>query len=808
MQSARDCKRAKSNGRRAPGSALLGLVALAAVLLPVWAAPAAAAGTGAAHRDTVGFGLSDLRFGRVGGRDLVSLVDGAWLGRPGEPRLPVRPYRVALPPGARVVSVSVAAADSVLVPGVFDIPPARAPRPVSAVPGGLGAAPGDSVGTAGGFYPASFGEYLGAGCMDGLPIADIMLYPVRYDRAAGRLMLATRLVVAVEYAIDGRIAARAAGPVSGMFEGLVSSSAAHRPACERKVLDAPYASLAEGEAEYVIIADSSLAACFQPLIDWKMRKGVPAALVTLDEIDAAYAGADLQERIRNCIADYHSAHGTRWVLLGGDAGFIPERRLYVQLSDKPWIPSDLYYADLDGTWNDDGDLRWGEVPADGVDMYADVYLGRAPVNTPAEAAVFVDKVLAYEGAYGPVGDHVEDMLFLGEILWGDVDDPSDPDYTDGGEAKDMVEAAYVPGDFEVLKLYESLYNLTQAATVAALEEGRGMVNVNCHGGVTGISLGEESLPASRLLELTSAPAYGLMYATSCLVAAFDQSSFGEAWVRSPAGGGFFIGNSRYGWGIPGDPGGGPSDRYDQAFFEAVFTTGLLNLGKAHTYAKHEYVAESRYDSYYRYVMYGLNLLGDPETPLWTEAPAEVTVEHPAVAVCGPGEFQVAVRSGGAPASGLTVCLYKSGDVYMVGETDALGTVTFEIEPSEPGTLLVTVTGANHLPHLGSAVVESAETGVSGGTDSPPLSLAVGPNPFHSKVTLAVAAAPGAEVTAEIYDIRGRRVAGLSAAASAGGAAELTWDGLDPHGRRVSPGVYVVRVSAGSEAVTRKALMMR
>ena len=768
----------------------------------------AAGGAGAAtHLETVIFEPGDLVFRQESGRDLVSLGGNRWLTRPGEPRLPVEPYRVALPEGARVVSVQVTVKSSLVLDGGFDIVAARAPQPLSGATPGEPAPGGDSVYLANEFFPASHGEYVGAGSIDGVPVVDIMLYPLRYNPPEGTLVLATELGVQIEYTAGGASAGRA-GADARMIEGLVSTSAAHQSQYEKKLLDLPYATLTETDCEYLIIADSSLAASFQPLLEWKVRKGVPGAMVTLDEINESYTGADIQERIRNCIDAYHSIYGTMWVLLGGDTGFIPERRLYVALSDKTSIPSDLYYADLDGNWNEDADLRWGEVPADVVDMYADVYVGRAPVADAAEAAIFADKVLAYEGVHGSPGDHLEDMLFVAEILWGELGDPSDPEYTDGGVAKDIIEALYVPGGFTVLKLYESLYNLTQAAVVDALNAGQGMVNVNCHGAVNGVALGEGGLPMSSVLSLTNGPAYGIMYSTSCMVGAYDQTSIGEAWVRSPAGGGFFIGNSRYGWGLPGEPGQGPSDHFDQSFFEAVFVTGFENLGKAHAYAKHEYVAESRYDTYYRYVMYGLNLFGDPEMPVWTAQPAELAADFPVAAPCCPYEFPVTVTSGGAPVAGATVCLYKPGDVYLVGDTGALGTMTFYLEPSEVGTLYVTVTGENYLPFLGSSNVEDGDTGVPAGHGAVPVSLSIEPNPFRSRVSLAVAGAPNAEVEIDIFDIRGRRVRRFEVPASDNGVAAVTWEGADSGGRKVSPGIYIVKVTAESATIARKALIIR
>jgi hypothetical protein len=821
LQSLGDCKRAKGNGipvrpagshgrsraAAAPAARLPLALVLALIALTMLAVPAARAGT---YSETVTFDPADLEFSRSGGFDMVSLEGGRWLDRPGEPRLPLEPYRVALPAGARVTQVGLTLKDSLLIAGSFLIPPCRTPQPISLMAHGRYVPAGDSVYLMSEFYPATAGEYVGTGCIDGTTICDMLLYPLRYNPVTGALVLSREIEISIDYESDAAGMRLAGKADTDMIEGLVSSERlrADRPAVKDMLLDSPYAKLSETDVEYLIIADSSLAGALEPLVEWKTRKGVPTALVTLNTINVEYTGADLQERIRNCIADYDANHGTEWVLLGGDTGTIPERRLYVPLSDKTSIPSDLYYADLDGTYNDDGDLRWGEIPADGVDMYSDVYVGRAPVSTAAEAAVFVGKVLAYEGVYGSPGDHLDNMLFLAEILWGTLGDLSDPEYTDGGVAKNMIEACCVPESFTVQKLYESSLNLTYEATVAALNEGQGMVNINCHGAVGSISLGPDDLPAAGVLGLTNGPAYGLIYATSCMVGAYDQTCIGEAWLRSPAGGGFFIGNSRYGWGVPGAPGEGPSDCYDRSFFESIFTMGLENLGKAHAYAKNQYVAESRYDEYYRYVMYGLNLFGDPETPLWTAQPAEIAVLHPAGVLVGPSEFAVVVTSGGSPAAGATVCLYKPGDVYMVGGTDALGNATFYIEPAEPGTLCVTVTGGDYLPYLGSSIVEDASMGVPDGAGREPFALRIEPNPFSSRVALAVSGAPGERIQVDIFDIRGRRVAGLDLAVSGTGTARAAWEGVDSEGRRVAPGIYVIKVASEDVTLTKKVLLVR
>ncbi len=152
---------------------------------------------------------------------------------------------------------------------------------------------------------------------------------------------------------------------------------------------------------YLIVADESLASAFRPLAHWKTQKGLPARIATTRWIAANYGGVDLAERIRNFLREAYAFWGTTWVLLASDvetADFVPlapVREGWIGAGYSLPIPTDLYYADLDGDWNADHDAYFGE-PGDGMDLYPDLFVGRAPVRTPEEATVFVDKILTYE----------------------------------------------------------------------------------------------------------------------------------------------------------------------------------------------------------------------------------------------------------------------------------------------------------------------------------------------------------------------------------------------------------------------------
>ncbi len=648
----------------------------------------------------VTFSADDLRIRKFHGYDVIYLSGTNWLNAPGIPCLPVKPLRLDLPPGAVLKKFRTTVWESTIVEGDYSILPYQLPRAISRVcPDSLDTFSYDSFG----IYPRAPAEIVRSTAQRRRTRCDILVYPVRYIAAQGRVVLYGRIVLDVCYDLTSSEAGESGDKMKWCnLVHLLSENGYHLES--HKMHDAPKLPIG-GHVDYLIVTSEELRAAFEPLRRWKMRKGLSSTVIAVETIAYTYDGKDLAEKIRNCIRDFHDVLSTQWVLLGGDVDIVPTRIADVPVSDRPYLPCDLYYSDLDGTWNDDGDLRWGEVPDDSIDMYSDVYVGRAPVSTPAEAEIFVNKVLTYEGCHGGTEIAQDSLLFAGEVLWGDPALPNDPEYTDGGRCKDVLDSLCLPEDIEPIKLYETRGNLNRSSMISHLNSGMDIINLVCHGQYTSISVGSDLLTNVDLESLTNTPCFGVLYSTACYSGGFDQPEcIGEAWVLSPAGGGFFIGNSRYGYNLPGFPGEGPSDLLDQAFFKAVFIDNTDELGKAHSQAKDEYVSQAIGDPYLRYVIYELNLLGDPESDIWKAKPKILSVWHPSCLALSSNVFEVEVSDGSGGVEGATVCLWKAGEIYEVDSTDATGQTIFVVQPAYPGTLLVTVTAPSFLPYLGQAVI--------------------------------------------------------------------------------------------------------
>ena len=83
-----------------------------------------------------------------------------------------------------------------------------------------------------------------------------------------------------------------------------------------------------------------------------------------------------------------------------------------------------------------------------------------------------------------------------------------------------------------------------------------------------------------------------------------------------------------------------------------------------------------------------------------------------------------------------------------------------------------------------------------------------PNPFRGTTSIEFEMPRGEMTRISVYDLRGRRVRTLTESFLAPGSQTARWDGTDSSGRRVSPGIYIVRLRAGSRAATSKIVLMK
>lgn len=78
-----------------------------------------------------------------------------------------------------------------------------------------------------------------------------------------------------------------------------------------------------------------------------------------------------------------------------------------------------------------------------------------------------------------------------------------------------------------------------------------------------------------------------------------------------------------------------------------------------------------------------------------------------------------------------------------------------------------------------------------------------PNPLSRGTTIGFELPSAAPVRLEVFDLSGRRVRMIADRAFVAGAHRETWDRTDAHGARVPAGVYLYRLTAGSDRAEKK-----
>ncbi|MBD3401749.1 T9SS type A sorting domain-containing protein [candidate division GN15 bacterium] len=83
-----------------------------------------------------------------------------------------------------------------------------------------------------------------------------------------------------------------------------------------------------------------------------------------------------------------------------------------------------------------------------------------------------------------------------------------------------------------------------------------------------------------------------------------------------------------------------------------------------------------------------------------------------------------------------------------------------------------------------------------------------PNPFNPSTVIEFTLPAKSQVSVSVYDILGRRVADLFAGELAAGDHMVEWDGSDRDGVAAASGVYLYRIQAGAESLSRKMLLVK
>jgi hypothetical protein len=423
----------------------------------------------------------------VDGRARLNVPGLSLFVQEGKPMVPFKTARILLPPSGEIAEVEVVGLRLREIAGRYELELGRAPQPtrcqeVAAASQGGPAFSQEKP------YPGRLYEMGSVQTFRGYRIAILRLFPVQYVASAGTVSYYRELTVTLGLSSVPGDGAKRVG--ASTFRGYAGDEARAAETVDNpEVLKAYPVAAGElwrkaaapqgkgeralaakgGSCQYLIVTKESYAESFEPLLSWKMQKGLTGRIAALEQIQEEYEGRDVQEKIREFIAECYRNLETEYVLLGGDTEVVPYRGLYGEMGlyIDSGMPSDLYYGCLDGNWDYDGDGIFGEAEdgEDGgeVDLVAEVYVGRAPVSSSRQAENFVAKTLQYEVNRSP---HLSQALWVGQGL---------DSKTWGSDSKEEL-VVLLPESFEVTRLYQKTGTFSTGAVIAELNDSPHIVN--------------------------------------------------------------------------------------------------------------------------------------------------------------------------------------------------------------------------------------------------------------------------------------------------------------------------------------------
>lgn len=475
-----------------------------------------------------------------------------------------------------------------------------------------------------------------------------------------------------------------------------------------------YSATKEDDFDILVVTSEALLPSFEPYISYKIKQGYNVAVEVVEDIYSNYDGSDNQEMIRNCVKYYYNRYGIEYVMLVGDADVATEEHNIIPCrgfaaGDDPSIPADMYYANLDGTWNDNNNSLFGE-PGE-TDFYAEVSIGRICADSPEEVTNAVTKMIRYQSS--PVVEDVEKAMMVGENL-------NSQNVTWGGTYKDEIAngttrhgfaTGGIPSNISVRKLYERDTNWVSPDLYDIYsEDGMHVINHLGHSNVDyNMKLSASAVTTGHFSNDGINRSLVIQYTQGCYAGSFDNrgeghSAYGttdcitEKFTTIETAHVAQVANSRYGWYMPGNT-NSSSQFYDRLFFDGMYNKGYEKLGDANRYSKELYT--SWLEDYwsgdnYRYVVYELTLFGDPSMAVWTQKPEPLMVEMMCSVPHTLTEWPIETNTPNA-----LITIVKDNQLLYKGEMNEEGNciVDFQTLNLVAGdTVCVTVMGKNMIPY--------------------------------------------------------------------------------------------------------------
>lgn len=633
------------------------------------------------------------------------------LAEEGFPLLPVFGAQFLLPQGKEIESVKIVSVEySEKINGITIVPASRQ-FPISiGAPKDYKPVPNPDIYQFAAKYPDQIITDISTQFLAGFSVAVFNIWPMQFYPAQKSIEVITSIELEIITSDVKNIPVRPAylnQTTLDRIESLVANPELALSYSHSSVRD-------EEQVDLLIITNQNLSAAFEAYANYKTERGFITEIITTEVIYTDYAGNDNQEKIRNCIRYYYENHGLIYVILGGDSDtqnqtqrIVPHRGFYVDTGfgtlDED-IPSDMYYACLDGTWDTNGNGKFGEPGEE--DLFAEVIIGRMCVDSNSEIQNMSLKLMKYQDA--PVIADIQKALMVGEQLDSSTWGGNYKDEVANGSSNNGYTTAGIPSSISVSRLYEMNGNWNKSDIFNQFNNvGVNLLNHLGHSSVDyNMKMDLGDLTISNFQNNGVNRGYVIGYSQGCYNGSYDNRGssggysgsdcFAERITTMETAMVASLSNSRYGWYAQNST-NGASQVFDRKFYDAIFGKGISEIGVANGDSKEDNVSWILNNRVIRWCAYEVTLFGDPGMPVWTDVPTPITANYPSTVPIGLSSIVIETDAPGA-----RIGISQSGELLGRAIADASGNASIEFTNivESGASLVVSVTAHNRTLHQG------------------------------------------------------------------------------------------------------------
>ena len=621
----------------------------------------------------------------------------------GSPSLPYQSVSLLLPMGCDAESVEIQFLDYKELDGSYQLYPYQQAIPYSHSDK-FKFKKNDNIYSSRGSYPSRSHNEVRTHYLNGYSFAFLNFTPVQYIPSEGKVKYAQKVKVSIKTTADRDNHSNMLWETPALTQSVTNLA-------QNPEMLSSYKSRGKALPNYdiLVITSEDYVAGFDEYAEHYNSIGYRTRVATLEDIYTMMDGKDYQEKIRNYIIDEYQTNGIMMVMLGGDVNIVPYRGLYCMVSEDyidEGIPADLYYAGLDGSWNDNGNDYWGEWFES--DLLPEIGVARLPFANAREQHNMIHKTLSYQR--NPIMGEFRNITLGSEIM--------DDTPTYGGDFLELIigkcdEHGYgtigIPEDYNFTRIYAEHNNWSGENLAKAINLGTQYVHHAGHANsdfVAGWHL--KDITNDNFKDVNGIDHnYTFFHSHGCICGSFDVDCIMERMVKIENYCVAVSGNSRYGWYCPGGW-DGPAVHLHRELVDAQYTDKLNNLAMSLRESKIQTAPIVENFDATRWNFYDLNVLGDGAAPLWLDEPFETNIDCESYLMTGTESLNITVTdNNGKPMKGFR-CSYLSDDNKLVGFalTDENGNavIAFESPLSESGYANLIVTGPNAFPNTKELII--------------------------------------------------------------------------------------------------------